>query len=620
VLATFLSLFVGWPRGASARRAVFIALVVFNVLLALFSFGAVRSTTGTASRLAHHVPALGALGVAALIMLAAATWLAWRYPQWAVVLVIVIAPLRVPLPFGTQTSNLLVPLYFLLLAIAVAEFIVRDRLTLPADWRLDPVRIALAVMIAVVGVSALWVGQRYALHPKAFANALIKLYAFFLPFAVLYIVFYRYAADRRRLLRLLVVFVAWGAVMATIGIVQYPFKHAIVNASGIAHSQEFQHTFRSNALFWDPNMYGRFLSLVMLVGFVLLLAARVRRGRPQPARGQVDGAAGEARAAGAQAPTTSATAEPTPTDAVAGAAKPCGHPAIAIHVAESRVSGRTPAELDDQSHDRCGDGPAVVADAADTVDDGAPDDVAGDGGDGWLSRPARWASAHAVWLAGAAVALAAVAFVFTFSRSSVAALLIGAMVVELAWLGRRKGLILVGLTVLVLVAGIVGITDIRHGNNLSQRLSTAYGINKITGGRYFLIKAGRRMFERYPVEGVGLGGFPLAFPTFRPSHGAKLDLRDSHTTPVTIAAEQGLIGLAAFVGLLVTFFATTLRKRRFGADRRLYLWQAGLVAGVLTILVHSLSYNAFFEDPYLWGFMALASAVVTRLLVKPPDH
>ena len=52
------------------------------------------------------------------------------------------------------------------------------------------------------------------------------------------------------------------------------------------------------------------------------------------------------------------------------------------------------------------------------------------------------------------------------------------------------------------------------------------------------------------------------------------------------------------------------------------------MACVLALLVHSLTYNAFFEDPYLWVFMALASAGVTRLapgdgpdaeaLVAPP--
>jgi O-antigen ligase len=134
------------------------------------------------------------------------------------------------------------------------------------------------------------------------------------------------------------------------------------------------------------------------------------------------------------------------------------------------------------------------------------------------------------------------------------------------------------------------------------------------------VKTGVRMFERHPVAGIGLGGFPLAYAHYRTTTRAVLSLRDSHTTVVTVAAEQGLLGLAAFAALLVTFFATTLRKRRFGADRRLYLWQAALVACVLAIFVHSLSYNAFFEDPYMWVFMALASATATRIVSPPPPE
>ena len=39
---------------------------------------------------------------------------------------------------------------------------------------------------------------------------------------------------------------------------------------------------------------------------------------------------------------------------------------------------------------------------------------------------------------------------------------------------------------------------------------------------------------------------------------------------------------------------------------------------MLAIFVHSLTYNAFFEDPYMWVFMALASAVVTRIVCAVP--
>ena len=225
---------------------------------------------------------------------------------------------------------------------------------------------------------------------------------------------------------------------------------------------------------------------------------------------------------------------------------------------------------------------------------------------------------RAMWLAAAAVALAAIAFVVTFSRSSVAGLLLGALVLEMAWLGRRKGSLAVLVTVLVLAVGLVGITELRGPHHLHLKLDTTRGLNKLTSGRVFLVKAGMRMFERHPIAGIGLAGFPLAFPDYRTTHAATLSLRDSHTTVVTVAAEQGLIGLAAFAALLATFFGTTLRKRRFGADRRLYLWQAALVACVLAIFVHSLTYDAFFEDPYMWVFMALASAVATRIVCAVP--
>ena len=438
------------------------------------------------------------------MFVAALAWLAFRYPDWAMPVVLVLAPLRVGLPHGSSTSNLLIPLYLVLLAVVLAEMVVRDRLRLPEGWRPDPVRIALAVMIAIIGVSSLWAAQHYAAHPKAFADALIKLFAFYLPFAALYYVLYRYTNDVRRLSRLLVTFVAAGAVLAAIGIVQYPTRWVIVNRAGIEHDLVYQHTFRSNSLFWDPNIFGRFLAFVMLIGVALFLTARLR-----------DASKGRRRA---------------------------------------------------------------------------------------------------MTLAAGAVALAAIAFVVTFSRSSVAGLLLGGVILEMAWLGRRKGTIAALVTVLILLIGVAGVTALRHPQNLGAKLDSTRGWNKLTGGRFYLVRAGILMYERYPVgrrRPGRLPGWPI--PHFRLTHAASLSLRDSHTTVVTVAAEQGSLGLIAFAGLLVTFFATTLRKRRFGADRRLYLWQAALVACVLALFVHSLTYNAFFEDPYMWVFMALASVTATRL-------
>lgn len=98
-------MFVGFPRATAARRVVFAALVIFAALLAVLSFAALRSTGGTASRLSHHLPLLGAVGLGGLVFMAAATWLAWRYPQWAMPAVIVLAPLRVGIELGSKDEQ-----------------------------------------------------------------------------------------------------------------------------------------------------------------------------------------------------------------------------------------------------------------------------------------------------------------------------------------------------------------------------------------------------------------------------------------------------------------------------------------------------------------------------------
>jgi magnesium-transporting ATPase (P-type) len=95
-------------------------------------------------------------------------------------------------------------------------------------------------------------------------------------------------------------------------------------------------------------------------------------------------------------------------------------------------------------------------------------------------------------------------------------------------------------------------------------------------------------------------------------------------------AELGGAGLGLYLIVLFTAFSTALgrglRKVHSPAaahappeeelpDHRLYLIKAGLAAVVLAMVVDSLFYNAFFEDPYLWTTLALIAAVTCRLTV-----
>jgi hypothetical protein len=92
----------------------------------------------------------------------------------------------------------------------------------------------------------------------------------------------------------------------------------------------------------------------------------------------------------------------------------------------------------------------------------------------------------------------------------------------------------------------------------------------------------------------------------------------SHTTPLTVAAELGLIGLLAYAALLAG--ATRLLFLLTGLNRALGL---GASAVFLALFVHSLFYSGFFEDPIVWGVMALAAwacvALPRRALPEPPS-
>lgn len=84
----------------------------------------------------------------------------------------------------------------------------------------------------------------------------------------------------------------------------------------------------------------------------------------------------------------------------------------------------------------------------------------------------------------------------------------------------------------------------------------------------------------------------------------------SHTTPLTIAAELGVIGLALYLWLLGATGWAIYRIARM--DRTLGV---GLAAVLGTLVVHSLLYAGFFEDPLTWGVIGLAAAVLSRARV-----
>ncbi len=203
-----------------------------------------------------------------------------------------------------------------------------------------------------------------------------------------------------------------------------------------------------------------------------------------------------------------------------------------------------------------------------------------------------------------AATLLTVALVLTVSQSSGLALVAGTVVLLGRTVGWRRILVVGGLLgVVTVIWGVVG-TGPAHDALASQER-----IARASDGRDRLVDAGIGIWREHPVVGSGLGSFAEQYrATLSPQERLRATLFTSHTAPVTVLAEGGLVGfgLLSWLGL-----ATILALRAPGRGA----WARWVVLAVLAaIATHSLLYAALLEDPLTW----VALAVGTALTLQPP--
>jgi len=205
-------------------------------------------------------------------------------------------------------------------------------------------------------------------------------------------------------------------------------------------------------------------------------------------------------------------------------------------------------------------------------------------------------SRRTVGWAGAAMAVLFAGLVLTLSQSSLGALLVGLVVLAALRWNMRWTLAAVGaiaMVALIVVLAVPGAVKLHLGSSKS--------VDKATSGRVDLIKGGLRLFEHRPVAGWGTGSFSKEYRRHeRVSSERAADA--SHTIPVTIAAEQGALGLLAYLALLIAAFARLLPAARGDPIR------AAIAAGFAALVFHTLLYAAFLEDPLSWTLLAVGSA------------
>jgi hypothetical protein len=181
---------------------------------------------------------------------------------------------------------------------------------------------------------------------------------------------------------------------------------------------------------------------------------------------------------------------------------------------------------------------------------------------------------------------------YSYSQSSFAALFAVALfAVGLAG-DRAVRAVATAITVVILAAGAA---------YAGEKLTTS-STQRVTSDRSRRIELTSKVFVHHPLAGVGIGSQPHATQAISNDGGAPT-LFVSHTTPLTVAAELGVLGLALYTVLLGGAARALDRVRRL--DPVLGL---SLAAVFVALFVHSLFYSGFFEDPMTWLVLGLTSS------------
>jgi putative inorganic carbon (hco3(-)) transporter len=451
---------------------------------------------------------LALLAAAALTISAALAVAFHRHPMLLPLAIVAALPFRIPLEAGGDTANLLVPLY-LVIAGGVLSTAARYWLSDGGDspgggvdvggLRTDAVRPPASPPAAATGpagqIPLVWLPRALAavvalyaiqtLYSADFSRGLQDVCFFFVPFSLAYALLREVYWDRRLLTLVLWVVAVEAVLFVLVGSVEYVTRSLFWN-DHVIRSNEFHTYFRVNSVFWDPNIYGRYLALAITIAMAAVLWAKERR-------------------------------------------------SLAL------LSGLV----------------------------------------------------GVLW----------VGLVPTFSQSSYIAVLAGlATLAALRWSVRWT----LAAVAVAAVGGLLVITLV--GGESKVNFSR---VNIDTSGRANLVSGGINLFARRPAHGFGSGSFPKAYREHVRTREVPVSV--SHTEPITIAAEQGLVGLASYIALLAAALAMMWNTAR-RSDGPVAV---AILAAFVALLAHTMAYAGFYEDPITWVLLAVGASVAAAPVRGP---
>jgi O-antigen ligase len=228
----------------------------------------------------HRHPAYAVAGALVVVaVLCALAWVLARRPWLTALLVTAAVPFRIPVQAAGKTSNLLVPLYAVVAAAALAYV---ARTLGPARWRSGslqavpaPPRRAVLWLERLLALTVLLYAVQ-AVYSPDFETALQHMVFFYAPFSLMFALLRRLEWTPRLLRGCLELVAAMAVVFAVIGFVEYATKTIILNPKLVVEN-DLHAYFTVNSVFFDPDIFGRFLALVMVALAAALLYARRTR-------------------------------------------------------------------------------------------------------------------------------------------------------------------------------------------------------------------------------------------------------------------------------------------------------------------------------------------------------
>jgi hypothetical protein len=185
---------------------------------------------------------------------------------------------------------------------------------------------------------------------------------------------------------------------------------------------------------------------------------------------------------------------------------------------------------------------------------------------------------------------------FSYSQSSMVALV--AITFGVAWWTGGRA---VRLTVL----GGIGAAALVGAGLLTAALTSGDSLRRETADRSVRARETARVVGESPLVGVGIGGQPRESQRLSDRRSVPTANYVSHTAPLTVAAELGVVGLALYAWLLAGGVRMIWAVRRLEPALGL-----ALAAAFLGLFVHALFYSGFLEDPLTWVVLGVGAAAL----------